>query len=222
MKELVNIQSSLKAPKGQYNQFGRYKYRSCEDILEAVKPLLSENKCELTISDEMIAVNDRIYVKATTLLINEKGEQVSTQAFAREEDAKKGMDASQVTGAASSYARKYALNGLFCIDDTKDCDATNTHNQAASAQQATTAPRTAPAAAPAQQAAPDISAVLAQVAQVANEEALNLIVLSSKPLYTNVQFQEAVKAKRSALKAAVAAAAAEEQKAAASRTAKKK
>ena len=128
MKELIEIQSRLKAPKGQYNKFGKYKYRSCEDILEALKPLLYENRCELTLSDEMVPVGNRIYVKATSTLKNEAGETVTTTAFAREEETKKGMDASQVTGAASSYARKYALNGMFCIDDTKDSDSTNNGN----------------------------------------------------------------------------------------------
>lgn len=122
MKELVNIQSRLKAPKSNMNNFGKYKYRSAEDILESVKPLLKEEGCQLTISDEIIMVGDRIYVKATCTLVNSEGENVQTTAFAREEDVKKGMDASQVTGATSSYARKYALNGLFCIDDTKDTD----------------------------------------------------------------------------------------------------
>ncbi|MBO5854926.1 MAG: ERF family protein [Bacteroidales bacterium] len=126
MKELVDIQSKLKAPKGQYNSFGKYKYRSCEDILEAVKPLLKENNCTLTIADDIMLVGDRFYVKAIVTLKNSNGETVTTTAFAREEESKKGMDGSQVTGASSSYARKYALNGMFCIDDTKDSDTTNT------------------------------------------------------------------------------------------------
>lgn len=121
----MTIQSTLKAPKGQYNSFGKYKYRSCEDILESVKPLLSKHDCALVITDDVVMLGDRIYVKATAKLIS-GSEQVESSAFAREEDTKKGMDSSQVTGAASSYARKYALNGLFCIDDTKDSDATNT------------------------------------------------------------------------------------------------
>lgn len=129
MKELVTIQQKLKAPKGQFNKFGSYKYRSCEDILESVKPILTETKCSLTLSDEMVPVGNRIYVKATATLTNEKGEKEIVTAFAREEETKKGMDGSQITGASSSYARKYALNGLFCIDDTKDSDATNTHDK---------------------------------------------------------------------------------------------
>lgn len=126
MKELQVIQSKLKAPKGNYNSFGKYKYRSAEDILEAVKPLLNEENCILTLSDEIVQVGDRYYIKATCTLVNSDGQIVETSALAREEDTKKGMDASQITGTASSYARKYALNGLFCIDDTKDADALNT------------------------------------------------------------------------------------------------
>lgn len=129
MKELQSIQSKLKAPKSQYNDFGKYPYRSCEDILEAVKPLLAEEKCTLTISDDITMIGDWIYVKATATLTNESGTKEQTTAFAREEAVKKGMDAAQITGSASSYARKYALNGLFCIDDTKDPDTTNQGNQ---------------------------------------------------------------------------------------------
>ena len=129
MKELIEIQSTLNAPKSQYNKFGHFKYRSCEDILAAVKPLLTKCACTLTISDDVVLVGDRIYIKATATLTNGAGEKEITTAFAREEIEKKGMDGSQVTGAASSYARKYALNGLFAIDDNKDSDATNTYQQ---------------------------------------------------------------------------------------------
>ena len=125
LNELVYIQSSLKAPKNQRNTFGGYNYRSCEDIMEAVKPLLKVVNCTLTVSDDIIQVGDRIYVKATATLKTPSGEKYENVAYAREPQAKKGMDDSQVTGAASSYARKYALNGLFCIDDTKDADALN-------------------------------------------------------------------------------------------------
>ncbi len=137
MKELIAIQKELKAPKGQTNAFGKYKYRSCEDILEAVKPLCIKHNCLLTISDEMVMLGDRFYVKATAVIsltgtietldkLNtvciEGLNKVSVSAYARESESKKGMDASQITGSASSYARKYSLNGLFCIDDTKDAD----------------------------------------------------------------------------------------------------
>lgn len=127
MLEILNkIQCELKAPKTQMNKFGGYAYRSCEDILEAVKPLLQKYEAVLTIGDEIIAVADRIYVKATATLKGKDGE-VGVSAYAREPASKKGSDESQITGAASSYARKYALNGLFAIDDAKDADATNTH-----------------------------------------------------------------------------------------------
>lgn len=131
-EKLACIQQALKAPKDQYNDFGNYKYRSCESILEAVKPLLKESKLVLTLTDSVEAIGNRVYIKATATLIDGgvvPAESIAVSAFAREEETKKGMDASQVTGAASSYARKYALNGLFCIDDNKDSDATNTHGK---------------------------------------------------------------------------------------------
>ena len=121
MKKLINIQRDLKAPKDNFNSFGKYKYRSCEDILEAVKPLLAREECILTLRDDIVQVGDRFYIMATAR-ISDGNEQVEVTAFAREAAEKKGMDESQVTGTASSYARKYALNGLFLIDDTKDAD----------------------------------------------------------------------------------------------------
>lgn len=125
-EKLAKIQSTLKAPKGQYNAFGKYKYRNCENILEAVKPLLAEVKAVVIIGDELELIGNRFYVKATARFIDcETDAQITNTAYAREEDTKKGMDGSQITGASSSYARKYALNGLFCIDDTKDSDTTN-------------------------------------------------------------------------------------------------
>jgi hypothetical protein len=125
-EKLQTIQTELKAPKNQYNAFGKYKYRSCEDIQEGVKPLLSKTKTSLVVGDEIVVVGERYYIKATAKLFDcESEERISNIAYAREEESKKGMDGSQVTGASSSYARKYALNGLFCIDDTKDSDSTN-------------------------------------------------------------------------------------------------
>ena len=121
---LAKIQSLIKAPKGQFNSFGKYKYRSCEDIVEAIKPVINPLGFYLTLSDEIVNIGNRFYVKATATLSNGT-ETYSCSAFAREEEVKKGMDGSQVTGASSSYARKYALNGLFAIDDTKDSDSTN-------------------------------------------------------------------------------------------------
>lgn len=129
VKSLLAIQSALKAPKGQFNKFGGYSYRSCEDILEAVKPLLAQYGVLLTLTDEIVEIGGRFYVKATAQVTDGDSGAVVT-AYAREEENKKGMDGSQITGSASSYARKYALNGLFCIDDTKDADATNDHGKA--------------------------------------------------------------------------------------------
>ena len=125
-EKLTSIQTNLKAPKGQFNSFGKYHYRSCEDILEALKSHLASTKTAIIINDEIIAVGTRIYVKATaTLLDNESEETITATASARESEDKKGMDSSQLTGATSSYARKYALNGLFCIDDNKDADSSD-------------------------------------------------------------------------------------------------
>ena len=120
-QKVGDIQHKLKAPKGQYNSFGKYNYRSCEDILEGVKPLLKEHNLALLIDDEIVQIGERYYVKAT-VKITDGREIVSATAYAREPDTKKGMDESQITGATSSYARKYALNALLCIDDTKDAD----------------------------------------------------------------------------------------------------
>lgn len=126
-EKLANVQSALKAPKGQFNAFGKYKYRSCEDIVESVKPLLKQYGLLLTLTDEIVSIGERFYVKATaTIFDTADGNMVFVNAYAREEENKKGMDGSQVTGASSSYARKYALNGIFAIDDTKDSDSTNT------------------------------------------------------------------------------------------------
>lgn len=127
MNTLAKIQAEVKAPKGQFNNFGKYKYRSCEDIVEAVKVVINPLGFFLTLSDEIVNIGNRFYIKATATISNGT-ETYSATSYAREEESKKGMDGSQVTGASSSYARKYALNGLFAIDDTKDADATNTHD----------------------------------------------------------------------------------------------
>ena len=139
IKKIVAIQSSLNAPKNQYNSFGKYKYRSCEDILEALKPLLSQHGLVQTITDSVEFLGDRYYIKAS-VIVTDGVNRIENSAMAREEESKKGMDASQLTGATSSYARKYALNGMWCIDDSKDAD-TNEHtaqtnNQPASHKQA--------------------------------------------------------------------------------------
>lgn len=132
---LCSIQQRLKAPKGQMNSFGGYKYRSCEDILEAVKPILKDYSYAIGISDDIVLVGDRIYVKATAYIMDKENKIIATAtAFAREAATKKGMDDSQITGTASSYARKYALNGLFAIDDTKDADTNEAHDQVSGAR----------------------------------------------------------------------------------------
>ena len=122
-EKLLKIQMALKAPKGQYNKFGKYAYRSAEDILEAVKPILDENRTVMRLNDTLVQIGDRYYIKATVMLFDlEDGTETTVEAFAREEETKKGMDGSQITGTASSYARKYAMNAMFLIDDTKDAD----------------------------------------------------------------------------------------------------
>ena len=127
-EKLIKVQSDLKAPKSKYNSFGKYNYRSLEDILEGAKPLLKKHGATLVIADSMEQVGDRYYLKATATFIDtDNGESVSNSALARESADKKGMDDSQITGTASSYARKYALNGLFLIDDTKDADTDEAH-----------------------------------------------------------------------------------------------
>jgi hypothetical protein len=130
VKRLQSVQSQLKAPKGQQNKFGNYNYRSAEDILEALKPLLDSNGLALVISDDIVEIAGRVYVKANAAVIDSiSNQQIFSNGFAREAETKKGMDDAQITGSASSYARKYALNGLFAIDDTKDSDSTNTHGK---------------------------------------------------------------------------------------------
>lgn len=125
-EKLLDVQTKLKAPKSQYNKFGGYYYRNCEDILEAAKPLCKDANVVVYLTDELVMIGNRYYVKATAHFVDlESDQKLFSTAYAREEESKKGMDGSQVTGASSSYARKYALNGLFDIDDTKDSDTTN-------------------------------------------------------------------------------------------------
>ena len=130
LEKLSAIQQELKAPKSQYNKFGKYSYRSCEDILEALKPILFKHKCSVTLDDDIAQIGSRYYLKAcATIYDAETGESQSNRAFAREDEERTGMSQSQITGTASSYARKYALNGLFLIDDTKDADTDAYHEQ---------------------------------------------------------------------------------------------
>lgn len=205
MKELIAIQSELKAPKSQFNKFGGYKYRKAEDILEAVKPLLNKQKCTLTITDDIVMVGNRIYVKATATIKNEKGEFETTTGWAREEETKKGMDGSQITGASSSYARKYALNGLFAIDDNADSDATNDVQHQAAQQQTQTQHPTAQATQAVQQSATpqyhtnDLNEGLAYLSRCVNKDNLVWIVQKYKPLTASPQFMQAVSAKKKEL-----------------------
>ena len=205
MKELIAIQSELKAPKSQFNEFGGYKYRKAEDILEAVKPLLNKQKCTLTITDDIVMVGNRIYVKATATIKNEKGEFETTTGWAREEETKKGMDGSQITGASSSYARKYALNGLFAIDDNADSDTTNDgQHQAAQQQTQTQQPTAQPSQAAKQQASPqfhpnDLNEGLGYLSRCVSKDNLLWVIQHYKPLCSNTQFMQAVSAKKKQL-----------------------
>ena len=196
MKELISIQSELKAPKSQYNKFGGYKYRKAEDILEAVKPLLAKQKCTLIITDDVVLIGNRIYVKATATIKNEKGECETTTGWAREEETKKGMDGSQITGASSSYARKYALNGLFAIDDNADSDTTNDGQHQASHQQAQTQ---AQQTATPQYHTNDLNEGLAFLSRCVNKDNLVWVVQTYKPLTASPQFMQAVSAKKKEL-----------------------
>lgn len=171
-ERVVIVQKELKAPKGQYNSFGKYSYRSAEDILNSVKPLLAVNDLILTLSDELIALGSRIYVKATATLQDcNTANAISVDAYAREDEVKKGMDGSQITGAASSYARKYALNGLFLIDDdTKDADATNDGTHEANNNR--------------------LQEALNLIAQANNRETLNKIWNTYTDLHLNEKFSQ--------------------------------
>lgn len=199
MKELIVIQSELKAPKSQFNKFGGYKYRKAEDILEAVKPLLNKQKCTLTITDDIVMVGNRIYVKATATIKNEKGECETTTGWAREEETKKGMDGSQITGASSSYARKYALNGLFAIDDNADSDTTNDGQHQASQQQTQTQQPTTQQTASPQYHTNDLNEGLAYLSRCVSKDNLLWVIQHYQPLCSNTQFMQAVSAKKKQL-----------------------
>lgn len=194
MKELIVIQSELKAPKSQFNKFGGYKYRKAEDILEAVKPLLAKQKCTLIITDDVVLIGNRIYVKATATIKNEKGECETTNGWAREEETKKGMDGSQITGASSSYARKYALNGLFAIDDNADSDTTNDgQHQEAQKQTQTQQPASS------QYHPSDLNEGLGYLSRCVSKDNLLWVIQHYQPLCSNAQFMQAVSAKRKEL-----------------------
>lgn len=189
MKELIEIQKELKAPKNQENRFGGYKYRSAEDILEAAKKILPQKGCYLTITDTIEMIGNRVYVVATATLTNNEGQSVSTKAYAREEETKKGMDAAQITGSASSYARKYALNGLFCIDDTRDPDATNTHGKEEEVKGSAPAPKSTPAPAIQPQGELSLSELLIDFAKCETRPAL----VAAWNKYKGTEFEEQAK-----------------------------
>ena len=195
MKELIAIQSELKAPKSQFNKFGGYKYRKAEDILEAVKPLLAKQKCTLIITDDVVLIGNRIYVKATATIKNEKGECETTNGWAREEETKKGMDGSQITGSSSSYARKYALNGLFAINDNADSDTTNDGNQQTQQQAQTQAQKTASN----QFNSNDLNEGLGYLSRCVSKDNLLWVIQHYQPLCSNTQFMQAVSAKKKQL-----------------------
>ena len=199
MKELIAIQSELKAPKSQFNKFGGYKYRKAEDILEAVKPLLAKQKCTLIITDDVVLIGNRIYVKATATIKNENGECETTNGWAREEETKKGMDGSQITGASSSYARKYALNGLFAIDDNADSDTTNDgQHQEAQQQTQTQHPASKQTASP-QYHPNDLNEGLGYLNRCVSKDNLLWVIQHYQPLCSNTQFMQAVSAKKKQL-----------------------
>lgn len=199
MKELIAIQSELKAPKSQFNKFGGYKYRKAEDILEAVKPLLAKQKCTLTITDDVVLIGNRIYVKATATIKNEKGECETTTGWAREEESKKGMDGSQITGASSSYARKYALNGLFAIDDNADSDTTNDGQHQAAQHQTQTQQLAAQQPATPQCHPNDLNEGLGYLSRCVSKDNLIWVVQHYQPLTASPQFMQAVSAKKKEL-----------------------
>lgn len=199
MKELIAIQSELKAPKSQFNKFGGYKYRKAEDILEAVKPLLAKQKCTLIITDDVVLIGNRIYVKATATIKNEKGESETTKGWAREEETKKGMDGSQITGASSSYARKYALNGLFAIDDNADSDTTNDVQHQKAQQQTQTQQPADQQTASTQYHPSDLNEGLSYLSRCVSKDNLLWVIQHYQPLCSNTQFMQAVSAKKKQL-----------------------
>lgn len=200
MKELISIQYELKAPKSQFNTFGGYKYRKAEDILEAVKPLLNRQNCTLTITDDVVMVGNRIYVKATATIKNEKGDCETTIGWAREEETKKGMDGCQITGAASSYARKYALNGLFAIDDNVDSDTTNIGNQKdQQSQQKEKSSNHVQVISNPQYHPNDFNEAIQMVSRCVNKDNLVWVMQTYQPLMSNAQFMQTLSAKRKEL-----------------------
>ena len=189
------------APKSQFNKFGGYKYRKAEDILEAVKPILAKQKCTLVLTDEIVMVGNRIYVKSTATLKNSSGETETSVGYAREEETKKGMDGSQITGASSSYARKYALNGLFAIDDNADSDTTNVGTTAGTTTQQAAQATAQQAATTASKYNPNnLNEALKYLAMCKTKDNLIWVMQTYKPLMSNAQMMQALSTKRKELK----------------------
>lgn len=194
IEKLILIQSELKAPKGQRNNFGNYNYRSCEDILEAVKPHLKNQDLFLSITDELINVGQRYYVQAT-VLITDGVDRWTTNGIAREEETKKGMDGSQITGASSSYARKYALNGMFGIDDAKDSDSTNQHDKTSIPAK----PELKPTNGEAVQMANLLKVAIAEVGIAKDNERLKSIWEAYPMFHSDSNFKSTINAKKTEL-----------------------
>ena len=194
MEELMYIQSKIHAPKDSVNQYGKYKYRKAEQIMEAAKPYLLEKQCQLVVTDEIVPIGNFIYLKATSTITNKKGDSVSAVGWAREADSLAGMSPGQVTGATSSYARKYSLCGLFAIDDTKDLDDESVTNPQPVPQQQTQAKKQAKAAPAksAQSAIPQMNLSLddakRQIAEATTKEQLTAIYNGNKHLQTDADF----------------------------------
>lgn len=192
MKELINIQSELKAAKTRWNEFSHYHFRSAEDILESVKPLLKSNNCYLTISDEVVVIGQRYYVKAVATLKSAE-ESISVTAYAREEEAKKGYDCAQITGAASSYARKYALNGLLCIDDSRDPDSDDNTGKEQPKE------RTKPAA-DEKKSKTDLEQAFEALERCKDNVSVDEVMKAFKNLWSNQKFKDAISKRREELK----------------------
>lgn len=190
MEELIRIQTELKAPKNLYNSFGKYKYRNAEGIMEAVKPLLKKYNCYLTLCDDIHMIGDRYYLRATATFVNKDGKSVVVTALAREDDNKKGMDGSQITGTASSYARKYALNGLFLIDDTKDADTDEYANETAAKA------KKAKKAAPATIVTSGLQAALNECNAAKNKDELMAVWNNHADLHSDKDFMLAMSTKK--------------------------
>ena len=203
LKSLIDIQQRLDAPKGQYNQFGKFKYRSLEDIEAAIKPLLREHSCGIRFSDQVVEHCGRTFLQTTLYFFNTKGESISVSAEAEHSAAKTGMDAAQITGAASSYARKYAMNALFAIDDTKDADTNQYHDQTTQATAKSATRRTKAVAAPIAQPTDRLTPIANAINSVGSvEELLSLYQLHQMEVENNPSVKKLFTDRKNQLKQA--------------------